>query len=151
MTTAPVETLLISFRVDGAPKPQGSKRAFTNPKTGRAVVVDDNKAALRDWRGDVKYEARRAMMDSPAITQPAGVKLQITFIMPRPASTPKTRATPLAVKKPDADKLLRAIMDALTGTVYHDDSQVVELHVRKRLAEIGEPPGATIDVAGVWL
>ncbi len=65
--------------------------------------------------------------------------------MPRPVSTPK-RVTPPAVKKPDLDKLARAILDALTHTVIADDSQVVELYAHKRLAEIGEAPRARITV-----
>jgi Holliday junction resolvase RusA-like endonuclease len=144
MTTATTQ-LLVDFRVDGIPKPQGSKRAFVNPKTRRAVVVDDNKAALRDWRGDVKWMALKVMNDKRMILQPAGVYLEIEFVMPRPLSTPKSK-TPLAVKKPDIDKLIRAVMDALTGVVYNDDAQVVHLVVGKRLAEIGEGPGALITV-----
>ncbi len=68
----------------------------------------------------------------------------LEFRMPRPKSTPK--ATPAAVKRPDLDKLARAVLDAITGTVLVDDSQVVDLSASKRLAEVGESPGALISV-----
>lgn len=52
--------------------------------------------------------------------------------------------TPPAIKKPDLEKLTRAIKDAMTGVVYFDDSQVIEEHARKRLADVGELMGAHI-------
>jgi len=149
MTTEEATGIWIEFRVDGTPKPQGSKRAFVNPKTKRAIIVDDNKVELRDWRTDVKLMARKAMRDHPMIVQPSAVVLGVAFVMPRPLSTPKSR-TPPAIKKPDIDKLLRAIMDALSGTVYQDDAQVIGFDkLDKRIAEIGESPGATITVTEI--
>lgn len=34
-------------------------------------------------------------------------------------------------KKPDADNIGKIVCDALNGLAYHDDAQVVDLHVRK--------------------
>jgi len=34
-------------------------------------------------------------------------------------------------KKPDCDNIAKIICDALNGIVYHDDSQVVDLEIRK--------------------
>ncbi len=70
----------------------------------------------------------------------------IEFVMRRPAVTPK-RSTPPATKRPDLDKLTRAVLDALSGIVWRDDSLIVDLHPSKRLAEIGEQAGARIRVA----
>jgi Holliday junction resolvase RusA-like endonuclease len=38
--------------------------------------------------------------------------------------------------KPDIDKLARAVLDCLSGTVIKDDSQVVILNVRKEYGDI---------------
>ena len=38
-------------------------------------------------------------------------------------------------KKPDADNLAKAILDALNGVAYPDDAQIVTLTVRKRYGE----------------
>ncbi|WP_257898915.1 RusA family crossover junction endodeoxyribonuclease [Rhodococcus qingshengii] len=65
--------------------------------------------------------------------------------MPRPKSTPK-RTTPPAVKRPDIDKISRAILDAITGVLIADDSQVVDLHATKRLAELDESHGVHIEL-----
>lgn len=53
---------------------------------------------------------------------------------------------PPAIKKPDTDKLIRAVCDAFTGTVWHDDAQVIDIHASKRLAEPDERPGAAFYV-----
>ena len=39
------------------------------------------------------------------------------------------------VRKPDADNIAKIILDALNGTAYHDDAQIVQLSVRKQYAE----------------
>lgn len=133
----------VSFFVPGIPKPQGSHRAWVNPKTGRAIITETNKGT-RDWRGDVKALAQRAMGNFPMLDGP--VVIRLNFVMKRPVSTSKSKPTPPAVKRPDLDKCARAIFDAITGVVYNDDSQVVDLHATKRIAEIGEQPGCQITV-----
>jgi crossover junction endodeoxyribonuclease RusA len=152
-----VITPVVNVWVPGVPKPQGSKRAYVIPGTGRAKITEDN-PKLHDWRADAKLFARYAMLAGPhdngtdlpdMVVPPLGVTIRILFIMPRPLSTPKTRPTPLATKKPDADKLVRGVLDALTGIVYADDSQVIGMNVGKRIAELGEQPGALIDVSKV--
>jgi crossover junction endodeoxyribonuclease RusA len=132
----------VEFFVPGIPQPQGSKRGFVSPN-GKISLVE-SAAGVRPWRSDVKVFAAEAMTGSPLLTGP--VFLRCAFIMKRPASTPKTRPTPPATKKPDLDKLLRAIGDALKGTVYAEDSLIVEMWGSKRIAEEGEQPGVEISV-----
>lgn len=75
------------------------------------------------------------------------VRVHLRFVLPRPKATPKTLPTPPAVKRNgDIDKLARAVLDALTGPVLVDDSLVVELNCRKRIAELGEEPRVVITV-----
>lgn len=119
--------------VAGHPAPQGSKR-----HVGRGILVESSKA-VGPWRQTVALHAQHAadgLLAGP-------LALSVDFVMPRPISAPK-RSTPPAVKRPDVDKLARAILDALTGIWFADDSAIVDLHARKRLAEIGERPGAHI-------
>jgi len=123
----------VEFFTPGRPAPQGSKR-----HVGGGVLVESSKA-VKPWRVDVQWAARaacRAPLDGP-------VALRLEFVMPRPKSTPK-RSTPPAIRRPDVDKLARAVLDALTGVVVGDDSQIVDLHATKRLAEIGETPGVHV-------
>ena len=144
-------TLRLQFWVPGTPKPQGSKRAFQNPKTKRIVLTEAAGDALRTWRQDVKMFAHHGMDGRDPWGPPTGICLSIGFVLHRPVATPKTKPTPLAVKVPDLDKLVRGVCDALTRTVYADDSQVVSLNVWKRVAELDEPTGAQIVVETVTL
>jgi Holliday junction resolvase RusA-like endonuclease len=143
----PPGTPRVDFWVPGVPQPQGSKRAFRNPHSGNINVVENSKK-VAPWRTDVKEFARQAMADKPLFV--GAVHISISFVLYRPTGLPKTRPTPEAVKKPDLDKLTRAVFDALKGTVYSDDSQVVNLVTDKRIAELGEPTGAQIEVIKVF-
>ena len=44
---------------------------------------------------------------------------------------------------PDIDKLARCALDALTGIVFRDDAQIVDLHATKRY---GEPERAELTI-----
>ncbi len=49
--------------------------------------------------------------------------------------------------KPDCDNVAKAVLDALNGVAYEDDSQVVELTVQTIYAAAGEDPRLEIYVA----
>jgi crossover junction endodeoxyribonuclease RusA len=53
---------------------------------------------------------------------PVSVAVVFTFVRPASVSQKRTQM----VVRPDLDKLIRAVLDALTGVLYEDDSQVVE-------------------------
>lgn len=137
----------VSFTVYGLPKPQGSKRAVNHRSTGRAVVIESAGQPLRDWRGDVKAAAVEAAGWCSALTGPLGVS--VAFTLPKPKSAPRTRRT-YPAKRPDLDKLVRAVLDAMTGVVFADDAQVIALHAVKLYAGDEDPaldrPGAVIEV-----
>lgn len=129
----------IEFFVPGRPAPQGSKR-----HVGRGILIESSKE-VGPWRERVAIAAHTAMLhaDTPIIA--GAVSVCLNFVLPRPKSAPK-RSTPPAIKRPDLDKLERAILDAITGTIIADDSQVISLTGYKRLAEIDETPGVEIRV-----
>lgn len=137
-TTAPPAAALLDVFVPGRPAPQGSKR-----HVGRGILVESSKAC-GPWRVTVAYHAAQVFAGPPL---DGALAVRIEFVMPRPAGLPKRRATPPMIKRPDTDKLARAILDALSGVVWRDDSQVVDLHPTKRYAELDETPGARIRVA----
>lgn len=128
---------MIEFDVPGKPQAQGSKT-----KNRYGAIYEDNKE-LGPWRERVALAAHAAMNGAQMFIGP--VALELYFVMYRPLSTPKSR-TPPPIKKPDADKCARAILDALTGVCFHDDAQVTDLRARKRMAELGEWPGVHVIV-----
>lgn len=123
--------MTISFTVPGIPAPQGSK---TRTKWG---MREDN-PNTKPWRGAVAADATDAMAGGPPLLGP--VELVALFYFPRPqahyrtgahAGELKPAAPDYCTTKPDADKLLRAIGDAITGICVRDDAQIVRLSARK--------------------
>lgn len=136
--------MYVTFFVPGIPKPKGSKNAFVLPakngKKPRAVIVDQKGPELKRWASQVAWEADRfrphTLFDGP-------VKLECYFRLPPPKALPKSKAS-YAIKKPDFDKLVRTVCDALSGVIYHDDSQIVESVICKRY---DDSPGVEITVS----
>lgn len=135
---------MIEFHVPGVPVSQGDLAA-----TRRGKLYYQNGKELDPWRYAIAWRARKAMRQARFRIHDGPVTVEVEFVMRRPKATPKRAPTPHAIKKPDLDKLQRALLDAMTGHVYQDDSQVVEIRARKRMAELGETCGATI-VIELW-
>jgi len=135
-------TNFLSVFIPGHPAPQGSKR-----HVGGGIMIESCKRT-KPWRSDI----RSGLLDAngqPLRFFEGAVNVQLVFIMPRPLSAPK-RTTPPATKKPDLDKLTRAVFDAIgSAGIWRDDSQVVGAIVTKRIAEIGETGGCRLTIAAV--
>lgn len=133
MTTA-TDTLITVF---GDPKPKGSLKHI-----GRGRLVEQV-AGSGTWRQQIAWACRR-QHHGPALTEPATVKFEVRLAPLK--SAPKRRIIwPATRSSGDLDKHARNILDALTdGGVIADDSQVVEVHGRKRYCRPGETPGAVI-------
>lgn len=136
----------ILVRVLGLPAPQGSKRAFV--RGGRAMLVESS-AKVAPWRQDVKVATALVMGDAPPLDCP--LRLAITFLFPRPKGHMGRHgvlpSAPLAhTVRPDLDKLTRSTLDALTGVLFRDDSQVCALTVSKVWCNVErDRPGAIIE------
>lgn len=128
----------IRFFVYGKPQQQGSARGFV---VGNRAVITSANRNLKPWRNLVSSEAQKV---APARLMEGPIKLGLNFIMPRPKSAPKTRVI-LPDKRPDLDKLVRGILDALTNVIYHDDSQVTAIMTTKRY-DYTQSPGVEIVV-----
>lgn len=82
------------------------------------------------------------------------LKIEANFIFTLPKNSTKKTKELIAQNKivykstrPDLhDNLLKATADALTGVIYNDDSQIVELHSRKYY---GITPGITMKISEV--
>lgn len=131
----------VQFVVLGTPVPQGSKVRT------RFGVREDNPRTL-PWRQDVAATALRAMTGRPVFTGPVAVELECVFARPKShfrsgklSHLLRPAAPYWCQTKPDADKLARAIGDALSGIVVRDDSQIVRWEIQKRYA-LDTDPGA---------
>lgn len=89
--------------------------------------------------------AARAMR--PRAPYEGPLRVDITFVMPRPKSAPSWKRWHTAT--PDRDNLDKAVLDAMKKAGwFKDDAQVCAGQIIKRLARaVGEEPHAHIEVA----
>lgn len=129
---------LTSFRVEGVPRPQGSKK---NVGGGRFIEASKY---LPEWRKAVVGAAREAHEGEPL---QGAVTVTAEFVFPRPKALKPHQDAPPHTSAPDGDKLARAVGDALTiARVVGDDAQIDTWRIHKRRANPGETPGAHITV-----
>jgi crossover junction endodeoxyribonuclease RusA len=132
----------VTFVVYGQPATKGSTRSFYHSKTGRIVTMADAKG-LAAWAGAVRHVAQ----DHAAHFTTGPVELRLCFGLTRPRSV-SSRKRPLPTAKPDLDKLVRAVKDALTGVLWKDDAQVVALHAEKQYTD--GPSNVHIEMRALW-
>ena len=132
--------LVCAFTVHGVAIPQGSKRVV--PTAGGPRAIESNERKLRPWRAQVAAEAALAMDGNPIET--GALQLRVRFVFPRPkshfgtgsrADVLKPTAPEYVSTKPDCDKLLRALFDALTGICFRDDSQIAHVNAWKEYGQ----------------
>lgn len=142
-----VGQLSASCFVPGVPIPKGSTKAFPfkrkNGKLGVAVTAANDK--LKPWQNAIAEIAKNKLSWNGEVW-PGAVSMTALFYLPRPKSL--KQSVLFHLKKPDLDKLARAVGDALVGIAYVDDSQIIAWHKSKTYA-IGECVGVQIQVERV--
>lgn len=134
---------LITFEVPqqavSTPRPRAVRR-------GNHIGMVSGSAASRDFALLVRMTASEAY-DGPPVQFP--VRVDIDFIFARPKNLIwKTKPMPREWKttKPDRDNLDKTILDALTGLIWRDDSQVVDGRIRKMIASGDEQPRVIVTI-----
>lgn len=128
--------------VPGHPMPQGSMACVCIKGRGQLIRGKGaSRAAFTKWRRDVTAAATLWQTTHFAEPLDAPCRLRLTFRLPRPVSVKRQWPS----MRPDIDKLVRAVCDSLTKTLYVDDSRVVELVARKVYCSPEQPtPGVSI-------
>jgi len=139
----------IEFFVDHKPIAQPRQRhriigfgegSFVHNYTPSAHPVQSFKDAIRNG-------AKKAYFN-PAGCGPYAVRLVLLF--PRPKRMVwKKRPMPREVhaSKPDVENVGKAVLDALTGIIWVDDSQVCDLRIQKFYASGSEKAGVLVEIA----
>lgn len=139
--------ITIRARIPGEPVAQGRPKAFKTP-AGFVRVYDPAKS--RNWKATAHEHFRMALEAARVtrpITGPVWCEIIAVFSCPKSQWRTKTR-TPRRphAKKPDAENVAKAVLDAATGVVWLDDSQVTDLRIRKVIGEQGEAPYVQVSV-----
>ncbi len=135
----------VTLHIPGKPRSKGSYRAIQ--ANGRAFLKNSDDH-LAEWTNLIKLEWQRQMRDrlfeqkqSPGPwDMPFDVTVLCDFARPKchfgtgrnaGKLKPSAPAELSCMRTPDADKILRAILDALQGFCWKDDRQVVSCSLRK--------------------
>lgn len=135
----------IEVLIPGEPCAQGRPRFA---RRGKFVQTYDPKKS-RNWKAEARdrmgVEAISASTPPGTLPFPAGVGLTVTVqaVFTRPAGsyskrTPKGRER--KITRPDTENVVKAVLDAGTGTLWHDDSQVWRLIAWKEIGAQDEAP-----------
>lgn len=138
-------TWRLELFVPGTPVQQGSKR-----HVGGGRMIEAAKG-LQPWRQLTALAAHNAMLEAglSVIAPKVEVSVSAVFVFKRLSNAPKREPGRMPmVSPPDIDKLLRAILDALTGVCFADDGQVTHTATRKCRAAIGEMTGVELTIIG---
>jgi len=132
-----------NFFVPGLPIAKGSAKGFYNKHLNRVMIVQTNTAKQKPWASMISYTAH----EIGVTISDRAVFVGLLFQFPRPKKHYRSNgalrddAPVYHCTKPDVDKTVRCVFDALTGIAWRDDSQAQILEARKIYA----------DAPGVWV
>lgn len=122
----------MKITIPGPPVGKGRPRAVVQG----GKIHTYTPAATAEYEAKVRHCWRAARL--PGFDADTPVAVTITAYHPVPASASKKARqamegnTVFPMRKPDADNIAKAVLDALNGLAYADDKQVVCLTVCKR-------------------
>ena len=122
------EKRVVHFIAVGVPTTEGNL-VTGQRRDGSRFSRHANPKGLDSWRTTIGWAAREVS----GLQFENGVVTVVRFFMQPPKSLPKRRLV-RHQKKPDYDKLVRAVNDPLTGILWRDDSQVFSSLVEKHYA-----------------
>ncbi len=129
--------MFITYQIEGTPVPQGS---FRHIGQGRIIAANPK---LNAWRESIATQIRQQGL-IPTIEAPC--KVELMFVYPRPKSV--TRAFPSV--KPDLDKQIRSVCDAISLERYvqiiKDDAQIISIKASKQYESNAFRPGVQISI-----
>ena len=135
--------MTITFVVPGEPRGKGRPR-FT--KTGHTYTDSETKA----YENKIIAYYRKAC-GAYKFPDEKYIRVKVEAYYPIPKSATKSAAAEMAqnkrlpTRKPDIDNVLKAVLDALNGVAYKDDSRVVLVSANKYY---GHEPRLVIELEG---
>jgi len=114
--------------------PNGQVRVFDPPKS-------------RKWKEGAKPYLLDGMGGRPPYPGPIECRIVACFSCPKGDERKRDpRPARPHSKRPDAENVAKAVLDAATGIVWVDDSQVYRLFIEKRIAAQGDAPFVSVEV-----
>lgn len=138
--------LLTTFEIQGHLRGKGRQRTTVRrSKDGRAFAQQYADPETVSAEATVQSYAMTAMGERPPFEGPIVLKVEITKNHTASWSKRKKAETVHVTGKPDLDNIIKLIGDALNGIVWIDDSQICEIHIRRKYA------AASRENAKIWV
>ena len=129
---------MLTLTVYGVPRPKGSRKFF------RHGGSTESSRHVAGWMTLVASVASRVLAEQADPTiRTTPLTVSVAFYLPRPQ---RLKGDAAHTTRPDLDKLVRAVFDALTGVIWRDDAQVCRVLAAKQYAAAGAVPHVVIDV-----
>lgn len=111
----------------------GEPVAWARPRLSRSSRKRFTEDKHRDAKESLEYAFLRAGKIRFAKSDPLAVSISFSFLKPardrhKPSLSDRDRHKPT---KPDIDNLIKLVLDAGNGTLWHDDNQVSSLVAEK--------------------
>lgn len=143
---------MIRLHIHGTPATKGSMQVFVRRKfpffvrsfgelIASIIVTSVSTHALKSWEKAVKHAALQAVEGREPFD--GAVEMGVTFTFMRPASVSEKKR-PDHIVRPDLDKLLRGVLDPLSGVVFRDDAQIIRFTTLEK--RYGEVPGVELTI-----
>lgn len=127
----------------GKGRPRFNVRTPTRPG-GRHTVRTYTPDGTRAWEARAALAARKAAPSGPL---PGAVAVRVLVLVKAPARPASAARRLVEVRrKPDADNVTKAAIDALQGEAFVDDALVGVVEVVKLYTAHGEPAGVLVEV-----
>ena len=127
----------VTFTVPGSPV--GKQRPRFSRKSGRTYTPEKtvNYETLVRLSYQQQVDAEPFERDKPL-----ALKLEINQQIPNSVSKKKREMMIgkkiLPTKRPDIDNVIKSVLDAVNGTAFHDDSQIVKIYAVKYFSDYPE-------------
>lgn len=124
-------TFVVNFSVDCKPIPKARPR-FRKVKN---FIQTYTPKTTMDFEDTIRARAIQAMGSSQPLEGPISAFIRVRLPVPQSYSKNRTKGCleglEKPIKRPDTDNYAKAVLDAMNGVLYKDDSQVVSLHAKK--------------------
>ena len=129
---------MMKFTIEGDPVGKARPRVYQ----GRAITPAKTRH-YEEWiriSYQIALQEQGETIESVFLESDIPVEITIKALFPIPKSYSKKKQKAILqgklkpTKKPDIDNITKAILDALNGLAFHDDSQIVKLNVVKDYA-----------------
>ena len=139
------EYIFIDVVIPGEPR---SLRRARAGRRGAHVVMYDPAGNVSD-KGEVRAILSQAMAGQSPVPPGVPIAVHVIAVHQLPASKHRKRnprPSEPKTSKPDLDNVLKLILDAATGVVWHDDCQVASALVEKLVGAQGEAPKTYVEI-----